>query len=343
MAADFTLIEKADLTPLNTLGLPARARYLAKVGSEAALQQVLSSDLAQSLPVDILGGGSNLVLAGDVDALVIQPCLMGRRLVAEQGDEVLVEAGAGENWHDFTQWTLAEGLSGLENLSLIPGTVGASPVQNIGAYGVEIADVMHSLTAIDRETGAWVELTSSACEFAYRDSLFKSRAPGRYVITRVRFRLSRKAEVKLDYGDIRREIERQGVVRVTPQAVANAVIAIRRSKLPDPALLGNAGSFFKNPVVSQAQAEALRQRFPGLVSYPQPTGVKLAAGWLIEQAGWKGHRQGAVGVHDRQALVLVHHGDGTGAQLLQLAADVRASVNALFGVTLEQEPVIWGK
>jgi len=343
VAAELKFFEDADLTRLNTLGLPARARYLARVGSEAALLQVLHSVTARRLPVDILGGGSNLVLAGDVPALVIQPCLMGRRVLGECDDAVLVEASAGENWHAFTQWTISHGLSGLENLSLIPGTVGASPVQNIGAYGVEIADVMHSLTAIDRQTGARIELAAADCAFAYRDSLFKSHAPGRYIITQVRFLLSRTPSVQLDYGDIRREIERRGIVRVTPRDVANAVIAIRQSKLPDPARLGNAGSFFKNPVVSVQQADDLRQRFPGLVSYPQPAGVKLAAGWLIEQAGWKGRNQGAVGVHDRQALVLVHRGGGTGAQLLQLAADVRASVQDQFGVALEQEPVIWGQ
>lgn len=342
MAADLKFFADADLTRLNTLGLPAHARYLAKVGSEAALLQVLRSLTAQRLPVEVLGGGSNLVLAGDVPALIIQPCLMGRRVLSEQGSAVLVEAGAGENWHAFTQWTIAQGLSGLENLSLIPGTVGASPVQNIGAYGVEIADVMHSLTAIDRLTGARIELAAADCAFAYRDSLFKSHVPGRYIITQVRFLLSRAPTTKLDYGDIRREIERQGIVRVTPRDVANAVIAIRQSKLPDPAKLGNAGSFFKNPVVPVEQADALRQRFPALVSYPQTAGVKLAAGWLIEQAGWKGRNQGAVGVHDRQALVLVHRGGGSGAQLLQLAADVRASVLDKFGVVLEQEPVIWG-
>lgn len=342
MAADLKFFADADLTRLNTLGLPARARYLAKVGSEAALLQVLRSLTAQRLPVEVLGGGSNLVLAGDVPALVIQPCLMGRRVLSEQGSAVLVEAGAGENWHAFTQWTIAQGLSGLENLSLIPGTVGASPVQNIGAYGVEIADVMHSLAVIDRLTGARIELAAADCAFAYRDSLFKSHVPGRYIITQVRFLLSRTPTIKLDYGDIRREIERHGIVRVTPRDVANAVIAIRQSKLPDPAKLGNAGSFFKNPVVPVEQADALRQRYPALVSYPQTAGVKLAAGWLIEQAGWKGRNQGAVGVHDRQALVLVHRGGGSGAQLLQLAADVRASVLGKFGVVLEQEPVIWG-
>lgn len=344
MAADLMLLEHADLTRLNTLGLPAKARFLARVATESALAALLASVTAQRMPVAVIGGGSNLVLAGDLDALVVQPLIPGRRLLAVEGDDAVVEAGAGENWHAFTQWTLAQGWAGLENLSLIPGSVGAAPVQNIGAYGVEIRDVLHSLTALDRETGQLREFLPADCCFAYRDSLFKSVAPGRYIITRVRFRLRRfaSARLHLDYGDIRGELARLGVVRPDAAAVARAVIAIRRSKLPDPARIGNAGSFFKNPVVPTALADALKQRHPALVAYAQPEGSKLAAGWLIEQAGWKGFQRGAVGVHDRQALVLVHRGGGSGAELLTLAADIRASVLEKFGVTLEQEPVILG-
>lgn len=336
-------IENADLSRCNTLGLPGRARFLARVESEAELQAVLTSVTARNLPVTILGGGSNIVLAGDVPGLMVQMAIPGLRVLSASGDEVMVEAGAGENWHAFTQRTLAMGLGGLENLSLIPGTVGAAPVQNIGAYGVEIRDVMHSLTAFDRETGRYVEFATADCGFAYRESIFKSRHPGRYVITRVRFRLSRRPRLHMDYGDIRQALAAASVQHPGAADVARAVIAIRQSKLPDPARLGNAGSFFKNPVVPSAQAEALQARFPGLVAYAQPEGSKLAAGWLIEQAGWKGLQRGAVGVHDRQALVLVHRGGGSGADLLQLAADIRASVLARFGVVLEQEPVILGR
>ena len=334
--------ENADLSRCNTLGLPARARFLARVDSEADLRAVLTSVTARNLPVNILGGGSNIVFAGDVPGLMVRMAIPGLRVLADDGEGVIVEAGAGEVWHDFTERTLAMGLGGLENLSLIPGTVGAAPVQNIGAYGVEIKDVMHSLTAFDRETGRFVEFATADCAFAYRDSRFKSGQPGRHVITRVRFRLSRRPALRMDYGDIRQALAERGVRHPTAADVARAVIAIRRSKLPDPARLGNAGSFFKNPVVPAAQAETLKAAHPNLVAYAQPEGCKLAAGWLIEQAGWKGLQRGAVGVHDRQALVLVHRGGGSGAELLKLAADIRASVLEKFGVALEQEPVILG-
>lgn len=342
------IIEQADLSRCNTLGLPGRARFLARIDNEADLQAVLTSVTASNLPLTVLGGGSNIVLAGDVPGLMVQMAIPGLRLVSERGSEVIVEAGGGENWHGFTRRTLAMGLGGLENLSLIPGTVGASPVQNIGAYGVELKDVMHSLTAFDRISRRFVEFTAADCVFAYRDSVFKSGEPGRHVISRVRFRLSRQPQLKTDYGDIRQALAARQITQPTAADVARAVIAIRQSKLPDPAQLGNAGSFFKNPVVPLAQAEALKARWPGLVAYAQPAGVqpegaKLAAGWLIEQAGWKGLQRGAVGVHDRQALVLVHRGGGSGVELLKLASDIRASVFEKFGVALEQEPVILGQ
>ena len=343
VAADLTLIADADLSGLNTLGLPGTARCLARVGSEAALARLLTDPARPSLPVIVLGGGSNIVLAGPVEALLVKLDLFGRVVVSEAAQEVIVEAGAGESWHALTAWAVAQGWGGLENLSLIPGTVGAAPVQNIGAYGVELCDVMDSLTAFDRETGRFVTLDAAECRFAYRDSLFKSGQPGRYVITRVRFRLQRHPRLRLDYGDLRGELARAGITDPGVQDVAQAVIAIRRSKLPDPAEIGNAGSFFKNPSVPRAQADALRARFPTLVAHDQADGTtKLAAGWLIDQAGWKGCRRGAVGVHDRQALVLTHTGGGSGRDLLALAAEIRASVQARYGVSLEQEPVILG-
>lgn len=339
----------ADLSGSNTLGLPGRAELLLRVTDEDSLAQALAFAAGQGLAVTILGGGSNVVLAGDVPGLVLQMALSGVRVLQSPDDfgpgEVLVEAAAGENWHAFTQRTLVMGLGGLENLSLIPGTVGAAPVQNIGAYGVELADVMHALTAYDRVTRQYVDIAAADCAFGYRESRFKSAEPGRHVIVRVRFRLSRQPALRIGYGDIRQALAAAGAdTAPTAQDVATAVIAIRRSKLPDPAELGNAGSFFKNPVVPVEQADELRLRFPGVVSYPQPGGLtaKLAAGWLIEQAGWKGCRLGAVGVHDRQALVLVHHGGGSGAELLALADAVRQSVRERFGVLLEQEPVILG-
>lgn len=342
MAADLHFIEHADLRHMNTLALSGRARFLAIARTEQCLNAILRSVTARNQSLHILGGGSNIVLAGDVAGLLVQPALRGLRLISANADEVIVEAAAGENWHQFTQWTLAQGWAGLENLSLIPGTVGAAPVQNIGAYGVEIADVLHSLRAYDRFTDTYCEFSAEACAFGYRDSLFKSTAAGRYVIVSVRFRLSLKPTLHVDYGDIRAELAHRGVRHINAPQVAQAVIAIRQRKLPDPATLANAGSFFKNPWVSQAQADALRVHYPALVAYPQAQGFKLAAGWLIEQAGWKGLRRGAVAVHDRQALVLVNHGGGSGAELLALAADIRASVQAKFALTLEQEPVIFG-
>ncbi len=342
MVADLHFYQQQPLDRLNTLRLPATARFFARAHSLVALRYILTSVTARNHPLYVLGGGSNLVLAGSVQGLVVQPALIGRALIAEQGQDVLVRAGAGECWHDFVLWTLHQGWSGLENLALIPGTVGASPIQNIGAYGVEVADRLHSLRAMSVATGKIHTFSVAECGFAYRDSIFKSVVAGQYVVIDVLFRLSTRSELCLGYGDIRGELDRQGIVRINALAVAKAVMAIRSAKLPDPAHIGNAGSFFKNPLVSVAKAEQLQQEFPGLVAYPQAAGVKLAAGWLIEQAGWKGFRDGAVAVHDRQALVLVHHGGGSGADLLSLAARVRHSVWQKFGVELEQEPIIWG-
>lgn len=342
-----------DLQQLNTLGFCARAAQFAELTCEDDLAPLLARAEREGWPLQLLGGGSNIVFAGDVPGLTIHVSLRGvRRLehkamgAALNDDIVIIEAAAGEPWHAFTQYTLAQGLAGLENLSLIPGSVGAAPVQNIGAYGVEIADVMHSLRAYDREQGRIVELLPADCGFAYRDSIFKSQQLGRYVILSVRFALSPSRPLVLGYGDIRSALADAGVTEPRASDVAQAVIRIRQAKLPDPALLGNAGSFFKNPLVSSAQVAQLQAEFPGLVAYPAQVHVpgwqKIAAGWLIEQAGWKGYRRGAVAVHERQALVLVHHGGGTGGDLLALAADIVASVQAHFGVTLEQEPVLMG-
>jgi UDP-N-acetylmuramate dehydrogenase len=253
----------------------------------------------------------------------------------------VIEAEAGEPWHPFVLWCLEMGLAGLENLSLIPGTVGAAPIQNIGAYGVEIKDVFHSLTAIDRQTGEQREFVRDECEFAYRDSLFKRQA-GRWLILRVRFLLPRAAELHLEYGPLRERLQQMGIEKATPLHVSRAVCAIRREKLPDPAVLGNAGSFFKNPVVSAGLAAELKGRYPQLVAYPQADGrMKLAAGWLIEQAGWKGFRDGDAGVHVLQALVLVNHGHASGPQLLSLARRIQDDIAERFGVELEMEPNLY--
>ena len=336
------LQENFPLTRCNTFGIPARARYFAAPQSEDELVALLAEVAARALPLTVLGGGSNVVLAGDVDGLVLHPAMRGIRCVEEGPEHVLVEAAAGEVWHDFVQHTLAQGWYGLENLSLIPGSVGAAPIQNIGAYGVEITDRFHSLTAVEIASGQRREFSHAQCRFGYRDSIFKQDMQGLYIITRVRFRLPRQPQLVLGYGDIQAELAARGVAQPTPLDVAAAVIAIRQRKLPAPEVLGNAGSFFKNPVLPVAEYERLKQVFPGVVAYPQDGGVKLAAGWLIDQAGWKGRRLGPVGAYEKQALVLVNHGGATGADVLAAAHAIQADVQAKFGVMLEMEPQVIG-
>lgn len=333
--------QQVSLKPFNTFGIDVKARYFAQAHSDAEVRAALLEAARLELPVLVIGGGSNLLLTGDIDALVLHMASRGRRLLSEEGDRVVVEAEAGEPWHEFVQWSLAQGCSGLENLSLIPGTVGAAPMQNVGAYGVEIKDVFAGLTALDRETGELKDFSLEECGFGYRDSLFK-RNPGRWLILRVRFALSRSLHAHLDYGPVRQRLHEQGVVEPTAQAISDAICSIRREKLPDPLELGNAGSFFKNPLVSAVLGEQLRARYPGVVAYPQADGqLKLAAGWLIEQAGWKGYRDGDAGVHRLQSLVLVNYGQASGAQLHALAQEIQADIFARFGVELEMEPNLY--
>lgn len=334
--------EHFPLTALNTFGIAARACCFAAPASEAELSALLNTVTARNLPLMVLGGGSNVVFAGDFPGLVLQPALRGIRCLAADAEHVLVEAAAGEKWHDFVLHTLARHWYGLENLALIPGTVGAAPIQNIGAYGVELTDRLHSLTAMEMASGRLREFSHAECRFGYRDSVFKQELRGRYIITRVRFRLLRQPALKTDYGDIRQELAARGIQSPRPADVAAAVMAIRARKLPAPALLGNAGSFFKNPVVPRAQFLALQQTFPDLVAYPQGEHVKLAAGWLIEQAGWKGRRLGPVGAYEKQALVLVNHGGARGEDVMALARAIQADVQARFGVHLEIEPQVYG-
>ena len=354
--------EPASLKALNSFGVAARATRLLTLDDPSDLDRALAL-LAHAPRALVLGGGSNLLLAGDFDGTVLRIALRGRRIVADEAGTVIVEAAAGENWHDFVCWTLDQGLSGLENLSLIPGTVGASPIQNIGAYGVEMRETFDSLEAVDRRSGARRRLVAEDCRFGYRDSVFKHTEGAHWLILSVRFRLSRRFEPRLDYGELRAELAVAAPADGAPQAgdagvhgakldaraVAAAVVAIRRRKLPDPAVLGNAGSFFRNPVVDAAQAEALARLHPDMPRHPaddpgsgvaQRLGVKLSAGWLIDRCGWKGVREGDAGVHERHALVLVNHGAATGEQILALAERIRASVRERFGVELAPEPTI---
>ncbi|MGC0151139.1 UDP-N-acetylmuramate dehydrogenase [Chromobacterium vaccinii] len=331
-----------DLRPHNTFGMAVRAAHFCELSSLDQLPALLTHPLYRQGPVLWLGGGSNLLLTRDYPGLVIKVALSGIRLLSEDDDGVVVEAAAGENWHDFVQYALRQGWFGLENLSLIPGTVGAGPVQNIGAYGVEIKDRLLEVVCarLDRD-GEALTLSNADCRFGYRDSVFKREAAGRLLVTAVRFRLSRRAELRTGYGDIASQLQAFGIAEPTPLDVARAVIAIRQSKLPDPARLGNAGSFFKNPVVDASQAASLLQRHPALPHYPAADGrVKLAAGWLIDQCGLKGYRDGDAGVHDRQALVLVNHGQASGEQMRALAQKVQRTVRERFGVELEPEPLV---
>ncbi|KTB80729.1 UDP-N-acetylenolpyruvoylglucosamine reductase [Pseudomonas syringae pv. syringae PD2766] len=329
------------LKPFNTFGVEVQAQLFAEAHSDQDVREALAYSADHDVPLLVIGGGSNLLLSGDVPALVLRMASRGIRTVREDCLESIIEAEAGEPWHPFVQACLALGLAGLENLSLIPGTVGAAPMQNIGAYGVEIKDVFHSLTALDRETGELREFSLEDCAFGYRDSVFKHQV-ARWLILRVRFRLTREANLHLEYGPVRQRLDEQGIKAPTPFDVSRAICAIRSEKLPDPAVLGNAGSFFKNPVISADLYATIQHEHPGVVGYPQAEGrVKLAAGWLIEQAGWKGFREGDAGVHTLQSLVLANYGQATGAQLLNLARRIQSDIAERFGVELEMEPNLY--
>ena len=328
-----------DLTPFNTLALPARAAGYARITSAGQLADAALARMRRF----VLGGGSNLVLTGDFDGLVLHMAIPGKRLLKTDGEAFYVEAGAGENWHDFVQWTLAQGWPGLENLSLIPGTVGAAPIQNIGAYGLEVGELLHSVTVWDFEKRAFFTVDRENCHFSYRDSVFKQRGwhrDGRIAIVSVVFRLPRAWQPNLRYADVAQALASRDIAPPSARDIAEAVIAVRRRKLPDPAVTPNAGSFFHNPVVDAGKAAALAAAYPTLPRYPQPDGsVKLAAGWLIEQAGWKGRHLGPVGMYEKQALVLVNLGGARGDDVRRTMAAVQAAVREKFAVDLTPEPI----
>lgn len=335
---DFVLAD-VDLSALTTLALPARAALFATIHSIDQLVALVGGDDRRF----VIGGGSNLVLINDLDRLVLHMAIPGRALVREDDTAWYVRAGAGESWPDFVQWTLAQGWPGLENLALIPGTAGAAPIQNIGAYGLEVGERIDSVCAIDMVTGTRHRFDQTQCRFGYRDSLFKQEGwhrDGRLIITEVTFRLPKKWRALAQYADIAVELAARGISSPTPLQISDAVISVRRRKLPNPSELANAGSFFQNPVVSAARAESLAARYPTLPRYPQTNGqIKLAAGWLIEQAGWKGRALGPVSMYEKQALVLVNHGGARGADVLTLMLSVQEAVKNQFGVELRAEPV----
>lgn len=341
------------LQPYNTFGIAAKAQALVRVRSEADVLAILTKPQWATLSRHVLGGGSNIVLTGDVKGLVLKVEVPGLHLVQETDKHWIVEAGAGVAWHDLVRWTLDHGYPGLENMALIPGTVGASPVQNIGAYGVELQDRFDSLDAIDMFTGEIFSLNAAQCGFSYRDSVFKhvSDCPddlglaGRAVILRVRFALPKRWKPELGYLDLERKMQETGIQNPDARQIFDWVVAIRRAKLPDPQVIGNAGSFFKNPTVTLEQCADIIARDPKVVHYPMPDGtLKLAAGWLIDACGWKGKTVGHAGVYEKQALVLVNRGTAehpcTGGEVMTLAKAIQTSVYERFGIQLEPEPVV---
>lgn len=333
------LIEKnVNLLPLNTMGVSAHAAYFAIFKNTQELIDVLKEGRALTSKILCLGGGSNILFTQDFDGLVLKNEIQGVQLLEENNESVVLRVGAGVIWHDFVEHCLAKEWAGVENLALIPGTVGAAPIQNIGAYGVEVKSVIESVEMVEIATGEFVEWTGQDCQFGYRDSRFKREAKGKYIITAVIFKLSKNAPINTSYGAIEAELKRVHCVSPKLHDVAQAVMAIRRSKLPDPKILGNAGSFFKNPVVPEAQFVALKAVHPKIVGYPdKPGSIKLAAGWLIEHAGLKGLREGSCGVHQEQALVLVNYGGAQGQDLLALSERVKKAVRDHFQVDLETE------
>lgn len=332
--------EHVDLSGLNSLGIAARARYFVDVATVDQLRAALTWAQERELKRLLLGGGSNLVFTGDFDGLVIRSAFAGRQWEDVTAGGATLALGAGENWHSAVLYGAGAGYRGIENLALIPGTTGAAPMQNIGAYGVELKDTLVSVTALDCTKDKVVILSSDDCQFAYRDSIFKHQ-PGRYIVLEVRLALSRTRPLSLGYGELAEYFsDHPHPGELTPLEVAEGVMAIRRRKLPDPGQLPNAGSFFKNPVVSMTLWDELSSKHPGIVGYPGKGVVKLAAAWLIDQCGWKGYRNDRVGVHNRQALVLINHSGGSGEDILALARRIQDDVLKTYGVALEIEPRI---
>lgn len=336
------IVNNISLKSLNTFGIDVYAKQFATFKSLDDLNEVFEPGNPQTSNFKgqtlILGGGSNILFTKNVDGLVLKNEMTGIEKIREDDDHIYIKAGAGENWHRFVLFCLEYNYAGVENLALIPGNVGASPMQNIGAYGVEIKDVFHSLEAFDMEEKKLVVFDKPDCSFGYRESVFKNKYKGRFIITSVNYKLSKKPVLNTSYGAIEAELEKMKVETLNIQAIAKAVINIRSSKLPDPKVIGNAGSFFKNPEIANTQFEILKNEFPNIIGYKLDNGnVKLAAGWLIEQCGWKGYRKGDAGCHEKQALVLVNYGNAKGSDIFELSTEILASVNIKFGVQLERE------
>ena len=331
--------QNISLKPYNTFGIDVKARYFTAFESSDDLDFIFNNPQFQNLPKMVLGGGSNMLLVRDFDGIILKNDCRGIEIVNKNKNIVFVKANGGENWHDFVLWCLANDFGGVENLSLIPGTVGASPIQNIGAYGVELKDVFHELAAYHIPTGKIDIFNHDDCEFGYRESIFKNKEKGNYIILSVTFRLTKNEHyLNLNYGDIQAVLKEKQIEKPTIQDISNAVIAIRSSKLPNPADIGNSGSFFKNPEIEADYFQKLKTNFPNIIGYDLPNGmVKVPAGWLIEQCGWKGKRIGNTGAYAKQALVLVNYGNATGEEIWALALAIQQSVEDKFGILITPE------
>lgn len=330
-------LQNVSLKNYNTFGIEALCSYYAEFSGVEELCEIIKSDIFKQNSLLVLGGGSNILLTKNFNGVVLKNNLKGIEQVKEEGDSIYVKGMAGEVWHNFVLFCVERNWAGIENLSLIPGCVGAAPMQNIGAYGVEIKDTFYELEAIDLKTGERRIFNNAECEFGYRESVFKNKYKGQYIIVSVTFKLSKKPLFNTTYGAIEQELKSMGVSQLTIKAISEAVIRIRKSKLPDPAKIGNAGSFFKNPVVSASLYNQIRSNYPAVVAYPNGNQFKLAAGWLIENCGWKGFREGDYGVHALQSLVLVNYSKATGTEIYNLSERILQSVKQKFGVVLERE------
>ncbi|MBR2648947.1 MAG: UDP-N-acetylmuramate dehydrogenase [Sediminibacterium sp.] len=331
------IAQNISLKPFNSFGIEAIAAYYSRIDTAAALEELLQEPIVQHQKILVLGGGSNLLFTKDVNGLVIHNQIRGIHIIHETNDTIYLKVMAGEPWHELVQYCVVKNWGGIENLSLIPGNTGAAPIQNIGAYGVEIKDLIHEVEAIQLTDGKKINLSNTDCAFGYRDSIFKNELKNTCIITAVILRLTKNPIFNTSYGAISTELEKMKVSTLSISAISQAVINIRSSKLPNPSIIGNAGSFFKNPIISKTQYLQLLKDFPTMPSYPSRETVKIPAGWLIEQCGWKGYRKGDAGCYDKQALVLVNYGNASGADIYELSTAIIQSVQTKFGIYLERE------
>ena len=337
MSQEPSISENVNLANYNTMGIAAIARYFVSVTSVEELKQVLAEPRFQSLPKFIIGGGSNVLFLHDFEGLLIHINIGGMEVMEEDDQSIILKIGAGENWHKLVTYCVSKGWGGIENLALIPGSVGAAPIQNIGAYGVELEEAFESLEAVEMETGQIKSFRKKECDFGYRDSVFKNKYKGEYVIATVTLRLEKHPQVNTSYRALSEMLKQKGISDPTIDDVSKAVIEIRQSKLPDPAEIGNTGSFFKNPVIGSKQFKKLQDAHPDIPHYPAGDKVKIPAAWLIDECGWKGKRFGDAGVHKMQALVIVNYGNAKGEDIWKLAQQIQDSVKSRFGVSLTPE------